>query len=130
MKKAGLIAAAVLAATLASAPLLAQDGMNPMPMDHSTMGGPAEPGKYGEMMMKRQKTTEEMMGMMKETMTILRDLKHTPTAEQKEKLNDMIKRMDGMMKEHEETMKKMKEGWEKKEKAPEKKEKMNQMEGY
>jgi hypothetical protein len=127
MRKAGLIAASLLAATLASSPLLAQDQetTNPAPTDHSTMGGAAEPGKYRDMM----KRHEELMGMLKDTMTILRNLKHSPTADQKKKLDAMIARMDEMMKEHEHMMKKMKEEWEKRKNAPmEKKGPTDQME--
>lgn len=157
MRRAGLIAASILAATLASAPLLAQDqgGMNPptnppteqgnppvppadqgTPADHSSMGGPEYQGRYREMMMKRQKIHEEMMGIQRETLRILRDLKNTPTRAQRERLDAMIKRMDEIIKEDKDMMmKKMREGWEKKEKAPmdqkmDQGQEKNQKEGY
>ncbi len=128
MKKRGIFAATILAVTLVASPLLAQGGANSMPTDHSSMGGPVKPEKYGEKMIKHDRTTEEMMGMLKETMIILRDIRHYPDPEQKAKLDSMIKRMDEMMKERKAMMKKWKEKWEKKEKSMKKKD--NHMEGY
>ncbi len=57
-------------------------------------------------MQEHHKMMTDMMGMIKDTMGIVKDLNHKPTAEQKEKLSDMIDNMEGIMKMHEEKMKK------------------------
>lgn len=95
----GLFSAAIIISSLAIAPAFAQMKGGGMPMGDIT---------------ERHQMMQDVMGMMKETMMILKDLNHTPTAEQKGKLDEMIKRMDGFMKKHEEMMKHKEEKMEKK----------------
>ena len=66
-----------------------------------------------DMMKAHQKMTTDTMEMLRETMSILRDLNHTPSAEERERLGEMIAHMDAMMAEREEMQKKMKERMEK-----------------
>lgn len=70
---------------------------------------PAFADMKGGMMKEHQAMYQDVMGMMMETMGILKDLNHTPTAEQKKRLEEMMMKMDGMMKKHEEMMKKKEE---------------------
>lgn len=54
----------------------------------------------------------DMMRMLKETMEIVRDLNHKPSAKDKERLNEMIERLDKSIAKHKE----MKKKWSKKHK--------------
>lgn len=53
--------------------------------------------RYREHIQQRQQMHMEMMQMMTETMTILRDLNHMPSAAEKKRLGDMIRQMNEMM---------------------------------
>ncbi len=76
---------------------------------------------YGEMMKERQQMMTDMMDMMKETMAILRNLNHKPSAEERERLGEMMQHLDEMKARHEamhEMMRqRMKEMHDKKEKG-------------
>ncbi len=73
-----------------------------------------EPARYKEHFQQRHQMGVDMMQTMIDTMTILRDLNHQPTAEEKKHLSDMIKQMNDMMAKHKEmdekAMKYMEEG--------------------
>lgn len=89
LKKIRLLALAVLvSATLAASPAAAgmKDGMKDG-MDN----------RYYHM--------SGVMEMLKETMTILRDLNHRPTDAEKQKLTEMINQIDEMMMKKKEMMK-------------------------
>ena len=60
-----------------------------------------------EMMKARQQMMTDMMGMLRDTMAILKDLNHKPSSAEREKLAGMIQRMDEMMAQHEEMHEKM-----------------------
>jgi flavin-dependent dehydrogenase len=70
--------------------------------------------RYKEHFQQRHQMGVDMMQTMIDTMTILRDLNHQPTAEEKKHLSDMIKQMNDMMAKHKEmdekAMKYMDEG--------------------
>lgn len=68
-------------------------------------GDKMDRGMMSEKMAGHHMMTTEMMGMFKETLAIVRDMNHTPTAEQKKRLDEMIGRMDEMIKQHDEYMK-------------------------
>lgn len=55
---------------------------------------------YKEHMQQRQKMHMNMMQALADTMTILRDLNHQPSAEDKKRLTDMINQMNEMMAQH------------------------------
>ena len=59
-----------------------------------------ESSKYKEHYKKRHQMGMDMMQMMVETMTILRDLNHKPSADEKARLSEMIKQMEMMMEDH------------------------------
>jgi len=117
-KRYGILAAAILAAGLFAAPVMAED----KPMD-SDMNKPAmmkqDKEKMGGHMMdpkhraEHQKMMQDTLGMARDVMVILRDMKHQPSAEQQKKLDGMIKRMDEIIKQHEDMVKKSNEmtGW-------------------
>ena len=54
-----------------------------------------------------QNMTEELMGMLKETMGILRNLDRAPTVDEKRQLDEMMGRMDVMLKQQRNMMKDM-----------------------
>ena len=58
--------------------------------------------KYQEHYLQRHQMNMDMMKMLSETMTILRDLNHKPSAEEKARLSEMIKQLDEMMVAHKE----------------------------
>ncbi len=66
-------------------------------------------GKYKEHMEKRHQMNMDMMEAIKETMVILRDINHTPSSADKDRLNDMIQRMERIMDEHSKMGKQMME---------------------
>ncbi len=105
----GYLLMALLAFSLMVAPAAAgEKGMmgNPCGM----MGGKGE--KHMMMskgMKKHHKMMNEVMGMMKESMVILKDFSHKPTSAQKQKLEEMISRMDEIMAKHEAMKEKCKE---------------------
>ncbi len=55
---------------------------------------------YKEHMQQRQQMHMDMMQAMVDTMTILRDINHQPSAEEKKHLTDLIKQMNEMMAKH------------------------------
>ncbi len=55
---------------------------------------------YKEHMQQRQQMHMDMMQAMITTMTILRDINHQPSADEKKKLTDLIKQMNDMMAKH------------------------------
>ncbi len=59
-----------------------------------------EHGDYKEHYKKRHQMGMDMMQMMVETMTILRDLNHKPSADEKARLSEMIEQMEAMMADH------------------------------
>lgn len=71
------------------------------------MGGD-EKGSYMEHMKQHQQMEMEMMRMLADTMSILRDLNHQPSSEEKKRLSDMIKQLNDMMARHKEMGEKMK----------------------
>ena len=56
-----------------------------------------------------QSVTEELMVMLKETMSIIRNLDHAPSADEKRQLAEMINRLDAMLKQQQEVMQDMRE---------------------
>ncbi len=73
------------------------------------MVGKKSHGGGMEMMQARHQMMNDMMGMLKETMSILKGLNHKPSAGEKEKLGDMIASMDKMIAHHDEMHEKMRE---------------------
>lgn len=116
MKKTNLCIAVVFAAAL-SGPMLSAAEDKPM-MGGGMMGQGAMSSMYPKMMEQRKEMMDTMMTMMKETMGILKDLNHTPGADQKKRLGEMMSKLDEMMKKHnamhEEMMKQMQERKERK----------------
>ena len=55
---------------------------------------------YQEHYKQRHQMNIDMMQMLSETMTILRDINHQPSAAEKARLSDMIKQLDEMMVAH------------------------------
>lgn len=70
-------------------------------------GGSNDSGRYQEHLQQRHQMDMEMMRMMADTMTILRDINHQPSAEDKKRLTDMIKQLNEMMARHKEMGEKM-----------------------
>jgi hypothetical protein len=56
-----------------------------------------------------QSVTEELMGMLKETMSIIRNLDHAPTAEEKRQLAEMMSRLDAMLRQQQQVMEDMRD---------------------
>jgi paraquat-inducible protein B len=54
-----------------------------------------------------QSVTTELMSMLKETMDIIRNLDHTPTADEKKQLTEMMSRLDTMLKQQQDMMQNM-----------------------
>lgn len=65
--------------------------------------------KYKEHMEKRHQMNMDMMEAIKETMIILRDLNHKPSGAEKDRLDDMIQRMERIIDEHTNMGRQMKE---------------------
>ncbi|WKZ33790.1 MAG: hypothetical protein QY316_05175 [Thermodesulfobacteriota bacterium] len=105
--------AVVLAGALSGTPALAGQG-----------SGPGQDGKMPGSKMTdsttkdRMQMHEDVLGMMKETMVILRDMNHKPTEAQQKRLDEMITKIDEMTARHRDMMEK------KKEKMEDKKERM------
>ncbi len=59
-------------------------------------------GHYKEHYMQRHQMNMDMMKMLSETMSILRDLNHKPSAEEKARLSDMISQINEMAVKHKE----------------------------
>lgn len=90
MTKNKLMITASLIGTLIAAPAFAAK-------DKESDGHMAN---YKEHFQQRQQMHMDMMQMMIDTMTILRDINHQPSAEEKKHLSDMIKQMNEMMANH------------------------------
>jgi len=54
-----------------------------------------------------QSVTTELMSMLKETMGIIKNLDHTPTADEKKQLTKMMSRLDAMLKQQQDMMQNM-----------------------
>jgi len=54
-------------------------------------------GSYKKHYAQRHQMNTDMMQILSETMTILRDINHQPSAEEKARLSDMIKQLDKIM---------------------------------
>ncbi len=57
--------------------------------------------------MQYQSVTTELMSMLRETMDIIKNLNHTPTADEKKHLTEMMSRLDAMLKQQQEVMQNM-----------------------
>lgn len=94
MKIKGIIAVLALALTM----MMSTDAA-------ARSGDKMDKGMMYDKMAGHHEMTTEVMGMFKETLVILKDMNHTPTAAQKKRLEEMITRMDEVIKKHEEHMK-------------------------
>lgn len=65
------------------------------------------------MMTERNKMVRSMMAMTRETMKIVRDMDHRPSAADKQKLSDMIDDIDKLIEHDVDTGKKMMKKWKK-----------------
>ncbi|MFQ5585354.1 MAG: hypothetical protein ACE5GF_00780 [Thermodesulfobacteriota bacterium] len=105
-----LIIAAILVTSLLSAPAMADSGydtgekshtgkmmQNPCAMEHGKMKHQMMGKKMGEY----HRMMTELMEMMRETMTTLKNLDHRPTPAEKKRLGEMADRLDGMINKHE-----------------------------
>ncbi len=105
MKKTGLLLSSALVGALIITPAFASS--------HNDMKDKKK--DYKEHYMKRHQMNMDMMQMLSETMTILSNLNHMPSAKEKERLNEMIKQLNEMMKTHEEmwedAQQRMKDGY-------------------
>lgn len=96
-------ATGILTVTLFAAPALANEKHDGKDKDKGSemMGGH---GMDSAVRMEHHKLMKDTLEMMKQTMTILKGLKHEPTVEQQKNLDEMIGRIDGIIKRHEEMM--------------------------
>lgn len=104
MRKMNILAACALSLFLAVG--MAHAGDMEMPCGKGKKGMMSHGGGM-EMMKARQQMMTDMMGMLKETMAILKGINHKPSAAEREKLDAMIGRMDKMIAQHEEMHEKM-----------------------
>lgn len=91
-----------------------QEGQQPppppqVPGEKMTPPGQGRMMTDSKMMMERHQTMQDILGMLKETMAVVRDMSHKPTAAQKKQLDENIKKLDGIMKQQDEMMKNMME---------------------
>lgn len=116
-RKMGVLAAMLVAGALFAAPMVAKadDAHHPAEAaakDDSSKDTKADDAMGGQMMQmhkmsaEHQQVFKELLGMVKDTMAIVRDLSHKPTEEQKKQLDAMIKKLDDISKKHEDMMKK------------------------
>jgi hypothetical protein len=110
MKITGLLVAVLFAFFIFSTPALAGNpcGVNPCGMEmkdghHKERDCKKEHYKKGYYK-KNMERMSEHMGMMKEVLTILRDLNHKPTKAQKKRLAEMIERLEEKEKRMQEKM--------------------------
>jgi len=96
MKKPNLLLGAILTSALAVSPVFAGSKDDDNNKD-----------SYKEHFKQRHQMNMDMLQMLSETMTILRDINHKPSAEEQARLSDMIKQLDEMMKSHKEMEQKM-----------------------
>ncbi len=117
MKISTLMIMSVLSVFLAGGIAHAHEAGKSEGMDHQgkmDMDG-KKMGRSGgmEMMKARQQLMLETVAMLQATMSIMRDLNHKPSDEERERLDKMIARIDTMMADQEEMQKKMQERMEK-----------------
>lgn len=86
MKKLSLLTAMCLSLFFAQTPAKAGDDM--------TKG---EQPAWRMMMHDRQQMTQDVLGMMKETMAIIRNLNHKPSDAEKARLDEMMSKLDVIM---------------------------------
>lgn len=101
MSKNRLLFTTSLIGALLAAPALADRDKD------ENSGGSNDNGRYKEHFQQRHQMDMDMMKMMADTMTILRDLNHQPSAEEKKRLTGMIKQLNEMMARHKEMSEKM-----------------------
>jgi len=82
--------------------------------DGKMMDGKMMDGKMDSSDMKHYKPMQEVLGMVREMMVMMKGMNHQPTPEQSAKLDTMITRLDEIIKEHEDMMKKRQEWRDKK----------------
>lgn len=87
MKRTSIILSSALISALIAAPVFASK--NDDDDDRKA--------RYKEYYMQRHQMNMDMMQMLSETMTILSNLNHMPSAKEKQRLNDMIKQLNEMM---------------------------------
>ncbi len=102
MKKIPVLILMLMSSLLAQAPANAGDDTDKG--DHPD---------WRMMMHERQQMTQDVLGMMKETMAIIRNLNHKPSDAEKARLGEMMSKLDGFMEkekkrgqQHEEMMEK------------------------
>ena len=95
MRSIMVVVATGFAAMLISAPVFAD-----MDKDDSGKSGDKRE-MYMKMAQERHEMSIDMMKMLRDTMEIVKNLEHRPTAEEKEKLGKMISQMDEMISKHE-----------------------------
>lgn len=122
MRTAKYLTAALVVLGLMAAPALAADQQSEGQMMGQSGQGGGMMGQGGGMMgqdggmmgkdrmgmkgmAEHRKFTRDIIEMTKETMAILRDLSHKPTADQQKRLDELIKKADEMIKKHDEMMK-------------------------
>jgi len=114
-KSTWFFASAFLAASLIVSPVLVEERALASDYGEETPA-PAPPAKTTggsgkmtdpKMMTERHNMMADSLKALRDTMVILKDLKHVPTAEQQKKLDELIKRMDENIVRHEEMMKEM-----------------------
>ena len=88
MKVSRLVLPALFALVLVAAPVAYAES------DHHGGDYKGHKGGKGGKMAAHHESIRQMMGMVRETMEIVRDLNHKPSAEDKKKLSAMIDRMD------------------------------------
>lgn len=102
--------AVVLAGMLALLPIGAataaeQAGQGMMGQQSGTMGGQGQGMMDSKCMKEHHKMMHESMGMLKDTMSIMKEISHSPSKDQKKKLDEMMMRLGNMMQMHDEMMK-------------------------
>ena len=111
MKLTGFLLSALLAVTLMASTAMAEKKGGMMQQD----------GMMGSMMAEHPQMGQDMMEMLKETMSILKGMNHQPSAAQKQRLDEMMGRLDAMIEQNKSMMEKKQE-W--KDKRMERKEEM------
>lgn len=119
-RKMGLITAMLVVGALFAPPMFAKaddthHATEATAKDDSSKEKKADDAMDGQMMRmhkmsaEHQQVFKEVLGMVKDTMAIVRDLNHKPSEEQKKTLDAMIKKLDDISKKHEDMMKKKQE---------------------
>ena len=116
-RKMGILTAMLVVGALFAAPMVARaddthHATEATAKDDSSKDKKADDAMGGQMMQMHkmsadhQQVFKEVLGMVKDTMAIVRDLNHKPSEEQKKQLDAMIKKLDDISKKHEDMMKK------------------------